>query len=275
MCGPQVMDYVQSTLSRRDLLRAGAAAAVAATVPLAGAGGREARTMALGQIADLTHTASPAFPVFPGFKPMSIQTTSTVQKDGFYANRWELGEHTGTHMDAPAHFIANGASADRIAPAQLFAPLAVIDIRARATRDPDASVTVDDLRAWERRHGRLPQGAAVVMRSGWDAFVGDARRYINADASGTMHFPGFSPEAAEFLTRERSISGVGVDTLSLDIGAAKEFRAHVLILGAGRWGLENLANLAVLPPSGAMLIVGGPKVARASGGPSRVFAVWS
>lgn len=274
MCGPQVMDHVKNVLGRRDVLRLGTAAAAASVLGTGRAQTAAPRTLPLGRIADLTHVLSPKFPVFPGFDPMTMRTIVTVQKDGFYANRWDLGEHSGTHMDAPAHFIEGGVSADRVPPQQLFAPLAVIDLRPRAARDPDTSVTVDDLLAWERRHGRLPAGAAVVMNSGWAERASDGARFLNADASNTLHFPGFSPEAAEFLVRERDIAGIGVDTLSLDIGAAKEFKAHVSVLGAGKWGLEGVANLDGVPPTGATLIVGGPKVENASGGPTRLFAVW-
>ena len=134
-------------------------------------------------------------------------------------------------------------------------------------------VTVDDVLAWERRHGRLPSGAFVAMHSGWDARIGDANRFLNKDAQGTMHAPGFSEAAARFLAQERDIVGAGVDTLSLDVASAQKFVAHLALLGAGKYAVELMANLATLPPSGATLIVGGPKHQGASGGPVRVFAV--
>jgi kynurenine formamidase len=222
---------------------------------------------------DLTHTFSPQIPVFPAFKPVQIRQRFTIAKDGFFANEITFDEHTGTHLDAPIHFVADRPSADRLAPDRFFAPLAVVSIEARAAKDPDAVVTVDDVLAWERRHGRLPSGAFVAMHSGWDARIGDANRFLNKDAQGTMHAPGFSEEAARFLAQERDIVGAGVDTLSLDVASAQKFVAHLALLGAGKYAVELMANLATVPPSGATLIVGGPKHQGASGGPVRVFAV--
>lgn len=132
----------------------------------------------------------------------------------------------------------------------------------------------DDIRAWERRYGRLPRGAAVFMHSGWESRVGSSKTFRNPDAGGVMHFPGFHPEAAAFLLNERDVVGIGVDTLSLDFGASKDFKTHTTWLPANRWGLENLANLAKIPPSGAWAFIGAPKVAGGSGGPTRVFSMW-
>ncbi len=135
-------------------------------------------------------------------------------------------------------------------------------------------MTVDDLRAWEKRNGRLPAKCAVFLNSGWDTKAKDAKAFLGQDRSGTLHFPGFSKEACEFLLKEREVAGLAVDTLSLDFGASKDFTVHKLWLGAGKWGLECVANLSELPPSGATVFVGGPKVLGASGGPTRAIAVW-
>jgi kynurenine formamidase len=132
---------------------------------------------------------------------------------------------------------------------------------------------VDDVLAWEKQHGRLPAGAFVAMHSGWGARIGNADRFLNKDSKGTMHAPGFGEEAAKFLTKERDIVGAGVDTLSLDIAAASKFVAHLAFLGAGKYGVELLANLNGVPASGATIIVGAPKHEGASGGPCRVYAI--
>jgi kynurenine formamidase len=134
-------------------------------------------------------------------------------------------------------------------------------------------VGVDDLLAWEKAHGRLPRGAFVAMRSGWDARIGNAARFLNKDAKGTMHAPGFSEEAARFLVAERDIVGAGVDTLSLDKAEAQKFVAHLALLGAGKYGVELIANLGGVPAAGATIIVGAPKHEGASGGPARVYAL--
>lgn len=157
----------------------------------------------------------------------------------------------------------------------LIVPVAVIDVTERAARDPDAVLEPDDILAWERRNGRLPAGAAVFMNSGWDRKVMQGGAFIGMDATNTMHFPGFSEKACDFLVQERDISGVGVDTISFDVGVDKEFKAHKALFRGGKWGIECLANLTELPEKGAIAMIGAPKVRNASGGPCRVFAFWS
>jgi len=148
----------------------------------------------------------------------------------------------------------------------------IVDIRQRAGADSDSGVTLEDLKSWESHHGRIASGAIVAMNSGWDAHVRTAK-FRNSDDDGHLHFPGFHIEAAEFLLTEREVVGIAVDSLSLDVGSTKDFPVHTRWLGSNRWGLECIANLAELPPQGATIIVGGPKIAGASGGPSRVFAL--
>lgn len=269
MCAPLVMDVVARSLSRRAFLGAGLGLLAGQALAQAEVPGKAFR-----QAVDLTHELSPDIPLFPGAEPMRITTLVTVQQNGYYGNRLDLWEHSGTHMDAPAHFAEGGLTAEKLPVDRLIAPLAVVHIHEKAAKDPDAQVTVDDLLAYERRYGRLPKGAFVAMHSGWEARWKDPRAFLNQDASGTLHFPGFSPEAAAFLVEEREIVGVGVDTLSLDFGPSKDFKAHLTLLGAGKYGLENLANLAQVPPAGALILVGGPKHRGASGGPVRALAVW-
>ncbi len=216
---------------------------------------------------------SPRTPVFPAFKPIQIRAKFSIAKDGFFANEVTFDEHTGTHLDAPVHFVANAVTADKLPADKFFAPLAVISIADRASRNADALLSVDDVLAWEKQHGRLPAGAFVAMYSGWDAKVAAPDRFLNKDAKGTMHAPGFGEEAARFLVKERDIVGAGVDTLSLDGASASRFVAHLALLGGGKYGVELLANLATVPPAGATIIVGGPKHEGATGGPARVYAV--
>jgi kynurenine formamidase len=175
-------------------------------------------------------------------------------------------------MDAPFHFSEDGQTADQIPVERLVVPLAVVDIRARAEGDADAELTPDDLQAFEAAHGPIPDGACVAMLSGW-ADRASGPEFRNADGDGTMHFPGFHVEAAQYLMSERNAVGIGVDTLSLDYGRSADFATHYAWLPTNRWGLEALANLAELPATGATLVVGGPKLKGATGGPSRVFAL--
>jgi kynurenine formamidase len=135
-------------------------------------------------------------------------------------------------------------------------------------------VTVDDLRAFERRHGRIPRGAAVLMNSGWGAKVDDADAYRGTDAAGTLHFPGFGPEATEWLLRRRHIRSLGVDTLSIDPGISTTFETHLILTGADRYGLENLANLDRIPKRGVTIMVGLIPYEEGSGGQARIFATW-
>ncbi|MDR7481002.1 MAG: cyclase family protein [Armatimonadota bacterium] len=276
MCAPVVMDAVRREIRRRELLRlAGAATVAAAAARLVGAPEVLAAPMRrASRVQDLTHTLKPTFPSFSGQPAFKSDVAVSWKKDGYYALNVSYFEHIGTHMDAPAHFGENAMKVHELPAATLVAPVAVVHIHERAARDPDARLTADDIRAWERRYGRLPRGAAVFMHSGWESRVGSVQAFRNPDASGVMHFPGFHPDAVEFLLEERDAIGIGVDTLSLDHGPSKDFKVHTTWLPANRWGLENLANLAKIPPAGATVFVGAPKVADGSGGPTRVVAVW-
>jgi kynurenine formamidase len=228
-------------------------------------------------VIDLTHTLdedTPYIPV-PGITfPFKKSPIATVAKNGVAAYRWDIHEHLGTQIDAPTHFFEQALSLDQLPVDSLVAPLVVIDISARAQSNPDTSVTVADIEAWERRHGRIAEHAAVMMASGWDARIKDAKAFVNSDASGAMHFPGFSPEAATFLARARQVSGIGVDTLSLDPGLDITYAAHKAWLTTGKWGVELVANLTQAPPVGAIVFVGAVKVKGATGGPVRLIAVW-
>jgi kynurenine formamidase len=281
MCVPKCHQKIVSSLSRRDFLKTlgiGATAAVASTVvpSLSSAPVAQAAPLLQGvgffsRVVDLTHTLSPEFPTFGGQPQLELETLVTLAKDGYNILQWTLNEHTGTHMDAPFHF-SDQDTADKIPVANLVGPLAVVDIRAKAEESADAELTLDDLKEWESTYGELPAGGIVAMRSGWDANVtGD--KFRNADDKGAMHFPGFHIEAIDFLLEERDIKGIMVDTLSLDYGQSADFAVHYKWLPANKWGMECVANLGQLPPFGAAVIVGGPKIAGATGGPSRVIAL--
>ncbi len=226
-------------------------------------------------IADLTHTLYEGFPTFSGENWFSVERVLSFGRDGLNVDRWSLMEHTGTHIDAPLHFSADGASIERLPVEDLIAPLAVIDVARRATENADAVVTPEDVQAWEARHGPLPDGACVAMNAGWDRLVNDPR-FVNRDDEGRFHTPGFHPETVALLLERQTVRGIAVDTLSLDAGLATagEFPVHRLWLGAGRWGIEAIANLDSLPEAGAAVLIGAPKVLGATGGPSRVLALY-
>lgn len=282
MCVPACTQKIAADVSRRGFLRR--AAGLAAVTALAGctpvsttppvdsaAASLTTGSHSFSRIIDLTHTLAPSFPTFGGSPQLEMETLYALASDGYNMYRWLLVEHTGTHMDAPFHF-SDGPSADQLSAEELMGPLVVVDIRSKAEANPDAQLTPDDLIAWESAHGTIPDGAIVAMNSGWDAFVGDSK-FRNADDSGVMHFPGFHIEAIEMLLGERNAKGIFVDTLSLDFGPSPDFAVHYRWLPAGKWGIECVANLSQLPASGAIAIVGGPKIAGATGGPSRIFAL--
>jgi kynurenine formamidase len=258
-------------VDRRALLAAGGGAALASLLPGKAAGAAQ-RAERGGRLQDLTYVFRPDFPIATGPAP-TRSTLFTIERDGFYAQRWSFWEHTATHLDAPGHFVPGGRLTPQLDPSELmFVPAAVVDISAAARRDPDARVEVDDLRRYERRYGRIPHRALVIMDSGWQSRVHDPDAFLNPDASGTLHFPGFSGDAAEFLLERRDISGVAVDTISIDAGAVTGAPVHHLVLGDDRWALENLANLARIPRSGAQVFVGVVPWEDGSGGPCRVVA---
>lgn len=285
MCVPGCMEAVHATLNRRGFFRGAAAAGFAVTAlssaeAQTGSKSKEKKepARAAGEryfkaVVDLTHTMSPEFPTFFGVPGIEIQKQYDFKKDGFNLNWWRIIEHAGTHLDAPIHFSENGITVEKIVAGELVVPLAVIDVRRQAEKDADYIVTVEDVLTWEKRFKKLPDNCCVAMLSGWAQHVGDAAKYTGKDAAGTFHFPGFSPQLAEWLLKERKVLGLAADTLSLDNGASKDFKTHHIWLPSGRWGLENVANLEKLSPAGATLVVGLPKVKDATGGPVRLIAL--
>lgn len=230
------------------------------------------------EVVDLTHVLSPEFPIWPGDPPFEMRTFSALTETTFFANELVLHEHSGTHIDAPAHACATGVTVEQIPAASLVVPLAIVDITARAEADPDALLTIKDILDWEHAHGPLPAGALVVMRSGWsDRAPGPGFLNIDPPTRGAgvpvMRTPGFAPAAARFLAEQRDVVGIGTDTFSIDAGRSRDFGAHVAALGSGLYAVEALANLEEVPAAGAVAIVGAPKHRGGSGGPARVLAL--
>lgn len=272
MCGPHVIESVRARmLSRRSLILGGAAAGAATAAATVAPPPAAART-AGGTISDLTHTLSADFPTFFGVPGFEATPVANFADDGFNMFELAIAEHTGTHLDAPIHFSADGQTVDEIPVENLMAPLVVVDIRAKAAENPDAQVTPDDLAAWISAHGDIPPRAVVAMNSGWADHVA-TDRFRNADEEGVMHFPGFHVEAARMLMEEADVVGMAVDTLSLDHGPSADFATHYAWLPSNRWGLECVAGLSALPATGATIVVGAPKNRGCSGGPTRVFAL--
>jgi kynurenine formamidase len=226
-------------------------------------------------VVDLTWPINDKNPYWPGenYEPFKLRTIATLEKDGVLSKAFCTPEHSGTHIDAPNHFERRQKSVDEIPLSQLFAPGVVIDVSVAVSMDPDYRVSVNDIRRFESTSGRIPDGAVVLAYTGWSRYWPNAARYANQDVRGTLHFPGFSLTAVEFLVRERKIRGVGIDTLSVDHGPSRDFGVHHALGKAGRYGLENLAKLKELPPARFYLIVAPMKIETGSGGPTRVLAI--
>jgi kynurenine formamidase len=198
-----------------------------------------------------------------------------------WAWNWlEIGEHVGTHFDAPIHWITGreGEDVASVPPARLVAPAVVIDRSPQAAQDPDDLLTVDAVRAFEAEHGPLPAGGWLLLRTGWDARAHDEEQFLNA-SSGMPRTPGVDAQCARWLAQETPIVGIGVETVGTDAGGAgafdPPFPVHNFFLGAGKYGLTQLANLAELPPTGALLIAAPLKLVAGTGSPTRVLALVS
>jgi kynurenine formamidase len=225
------------------------------------------------RIIELSHDLSASTPTFGGERDaFRYEKLSEVDRDGYASGAFRLPEHFGTHVDSPGHFIVGGATIDRIDVRRFIAPAVVIDIRKQAQQNADYRLTVADIQGWERA-GRIPDGAAVLLFTGWDARYGDWQQYRNPDREGVLHFPGYSQEAIKYLTANRRIVALGIDTLSIDYGPSKDFGGHKLSHAAGLYHIENLAHLDRLPARGAAIFVGALAIANGSGSPARVLAI--
>jgi kynurenine formamidase len=193
----------------------------------------------------------------------------------WYWNDIHTGEHTGTHLDAPVHWITGRDKGDisQLAPGRLIAPAAVLD---KSGTDPDYLLEIDDVKAWEAEHGPLPDGGWLLYRTGWDVRAHSQEEFLNADDTGP-HTPGVSVECARWLAEETPIIGLGVETVGTDAGAAHSFDpafpCHTFLLGAGKYGLTQLRNLQLLPPTGALLVTAPLPIVGGSGSPARVLAL--
>jgi kynurenine formamidase len=238
------------------------------------------------RIVDLTQPLGPSTPVidlppmFAASPGMTIDVISRYDEKGpaWYWNTIRLGEHTGTHFDAPVHWITGkdlpNNACDTIPVSRFVGPACVIDVTADVARDPDFLLTVEGLERWESRHGRIPKGAWVLLRTGWSERTGAA--FINAREDGP-HSPGFDPRTSRLLGEDRDVLGVGVETIGTDAGQAGTFNPpfpnHATMHGAGQFGLASLCNLDQLPPTGAVVIAAPLKIVKGSGSPLRVIAL--
>lgn len=239
------------------------------------------------RVIDLTQTLSPEFPTIalpPELGqcwPFRLEEISRYDERGSasYWNNFSCGEHTGTHFDAPIHWISGrylpNNSVDTVKVQNLFAPACVIDCSQKAAADPDYLLTTEDIAAFEAAHGRIPAGAWLLMRTDWSKRV-DPVSYVNANHTG-QHTPGPSTDAIRFLVEERDVLGFGSESIGTDAGQADHLKppypCHSLMHGAGKWGLQCLTNLDQLPATGAVLVTPPLKILNGSGSPLRVLAL--
>lgn len=224
------------------------------------------------RVVDLTQPLDGSTILWPGSRSFSAEVVSELDSQGSYARLITTPEHAGTHLDAPAHFAADGWRAHEIPADRLIVRCAVFDVSAACAADPDHAVEAREIEELERRDGRLEPGWAALLHTGWERFAGDASRYRGGRGRGELHFPGLAPSAARLLL-EREVVGIGVDTLGVDPGRAVEFPVHHLTLPAGLWQLEGLVNLGALPARGALLFVGALRLSQGSGAPARVLGL--
>jgi len=229
---------------------------------------------------DLTYDYDENTVFWPTAESFKMETVfEGVTEGGYYYSAYQfcLAEHGGTHMDAPVHFAEGKWSIDEVPLERTIGPAVVVDVSQRALQNPDYLISIEDVQKWERTHGKIPDGAILLLRTGYGKFWPDRAKYMGTNERGPeavakLHFPGISPQLAEWLVNSRSINAIGLDTPSLDYGQSKLFRAHQILNGANIPGFENLANLEQLPATGAYVIALPMKIKGGSGGPLRIVA---
>jgi kynurenine formamidase len=234
---------------------------------------RAYRIIAGKQFVDLTHSFGPDSPVWSGFGQAKMTPAGdpktgepyTIAKDGFRATSYQMVGQYGTHVDPPAHFAADGITMDKIPLKQMILPLVVFDATPFLGKDPNHAFSVEDLRAWERRHGRVPQGAFAALRTDM------SKDWDNPERFRRSPFPAWAPETVKFLVDRRNVTAIGHESLDTDITDKMESETYVL--QKGRYQIEVMANLDKVPATGALIVVTWPKVKDGLGFPARAFAI--
>ena len=234
------------------------------------------------EFVDLTHAFDTEIPHWPGFPNEKRETVYWYDNgvgsigSGFFAQIYTHVGQWGTHCDPPAHFIKGLRTIDKIDVKEMFLPLVVIDVSAKVASNPDYVLTLDDVKAWESKHGAIPEGAFVAMRTDWSKRWPDAAAMKNADDNGTAHYPGWGIEVLKYLYEERKITASGHEPTDTDPGTSTtkgDYSCETYILGQDKYQIELLTNLDKVPESGALVIAAFPKPALGSGFPARVFAI--
>lgn len=240
------------------------------------------RVIASKRFVDLTHAFAPGIPHWKGFPDEKRETLYGYEPgqgsagSGFFAETFTHVGQWGTHVDPPAHFAKGLRTVDQIDVKEMLLPLAVIDVTAKVAANPDYAVTMDDVRAWEARHGLMPEGAFVALRTGWSSRWPDQAAMQNKDTAGVAHYPGWSLEVLKYLYEERRITASGHETTDTDPGVAvsrDDYSLETFILKGNHYQIELLAHLEDVPETGALVVAAFPKPKDGSGFPTRVFAI--
>jgi kynurenine formamidase len=241
-----------------------------------------AQSQAKGQILDMTYPYEESTIYWPTAKPFHLQRVARGMTPGGYwyaSNEYGASEHGGTHADAPIHFARGGRTMDQVPLAEWIGPAVKIDVTAKCEQNRDYLLSVEDIEAWEKKFGRIPEGAWVIMSTGIGTrHYPDKKMVLGTEKTGEealpeLSFPGFSPESVEFLVKNRNFTGIAIDTPSIDYGKSKDFRVHQILCGANKLALENIANLDKIPERGATLYVIPILIKDGTGAPARVFAI--
>jgi len=225
---------------------------------------------------DLTHSFRPGIPHWEGFPDEIVETAFNFNTSGFFVQKFILVGQWGTHVDAPVHFHQGKRSVDEIDVKEMVLPLVVLDIHQKASEDPDYSVSMDDVNAWESKYGKIPEGSFVALRTDWSKRWPNQTSMLNEDLNGTFHYPGWSMEVLQYLYEDRNITASGHETTDTDPGfqtTEGNYTMEAYVLGRDHFQIELLANLDKVPEYGALIVVAFPKAEGGSGFPARAFAI--
>jgi kynurenine formamidase len=224
------------------------------------------------RVIHLSHVIDIDIPQWSGDPTVEFETVAELNNDGYYLRRFSLGEHSATHINAPNSFYSYAVGIDQYPAQSLVVPAVVINICQATAVNPDYALTIADVLAWEKEHGEISGGCVVILNTGWQKKWFDKSAFLNHDAQGIPHFPGFGSDATQFLLDKRHISGVGIDTHGVDPGQDNSFAINRLVLEKPRIVLENLTNLDQLPPKGTTLAIAVLRLRGGSGSPVGVLA---
>ena len=232
------------------------------------------------RVIDLSYAFDATTVYWPTAEPFQLETDfegTTAQGYFYSAYRYRAAEHGGTHLDAPVHFAKGRRSVDQIPLEQLMGPGVLIDVTRQCATNADYLIGISDIQNWEKRYGRIPAGSIVLLRTGFGKYYPDRKKYLGTDERGAgavpkLHFPGLDPKAATWLTQNRSIKAIGLDTASIDFGQSTLFESHRILFDKNIPAFENVANLDQLPVKGFSIVALPMKIKGGSGGPLRIVA---